>query len=543
MASRTGTGYAAQLFGVTLGYVALGLWGLGYASLQPIVSLVWPASGLALAALLLGGFKLWPGVAMGAYVVNLNTGIGVAPSAIIAAGNTLEAIVAWHLLTRHMKFDSDLGHTRDVFALLLAAMLAPLVAATLGSQVYGLILHGPQTVHAWLGWWMGDMTGILLVTPLILVWRNPLPQLPLRRWPELLALAGALSWVSWQAFFTVHRSDAYPLALALLPFLLWAALRFGRHGVTVFTAGAALLAMFGTLGGAGPFAAGAPFQVMFLWWEYATLVAVVGLLVAAQRTERAQAWLALERSHGRMENDVRQRTAQLQEANQMLQVEMAAREALEHRLVHAGEQRKRRFGQDLHDGLGQHLTAIALMASGLARALGERAPVLAPQAERLVAVVGEAQAEGRALALGMYPATLEKLGLEAAIEELARFTTERESVRCTLEVSKTPLPRMSRTLSIHVYRIAQEAVHNAVRHGQAKRIEIILRASQPGLEMIVRDDGCGFDPASAQEKNRLGFNLMRQRAAVLGGKLSVHSAVGDGAEIRLLCTGCQEAPT
>ena len=525
--------YAMQLLGTTCGYFLLGVWGLQYASLKPVVSLFWPASGFALAAILLGGVRLWPGVALGAFLVNLHSGIGVAPAAVIAGGDSLEALVAWRLLRRHFKLDVDLGHTTDVFGLVLALGAGALVAAVVGSEMYRLVHHG-QSHRAWLIWWMGDTTGMLLLTPLILVWAQSLPRVPWSRWGELLVLVSGLLWVSWRAFFATRPgAAAYPAALALFPLVAWAALRFGRRGATAFALGAALLAMFGTIRGGGPFATSVSADLLLRWWEYTTTIAMASLLLATLRTERARAWLNLEQSHQQLEAEVEKHTAHLQQTYSRLQAEMAARRGLERHLVEAGEQRRRSFGQDLHDGLGQCLTGMAMMSHALTLALRERASELAPLAERLCSLAGDAQAEARRMASGLYPATLERQGLLPALQELAQLTCERSHATCVVCLSGPILPELPATRTIHLYRIVQESVHNAVRHGHAAHIRIELQGLADGLEIAVHDNGCGFDPAVAEGHSGTGFYLMRQRSAVLGADLQVQSSCSQGTVIRL----------
>ena len=526
--------YAIQLSGLALGYFLLGKWGLEYASLKPIVSLVWPASGLALAVILLKGAGVWPGIALGAFLVNLDSGIGPVPAAVIATGNTLEALLAWYVLKHLCGFDAALARTRDVLALLLAASLGAVMAAAFGSLAYSTTLHRPAA-DALMAWWMGDMTGILLLTPLLLIWFGPLPRLPLQRWPELLLALGTALWVGKLVFFDPSRSGnaAYPAALVLLPIAAWMALRFGRHGATALTLGIAGFGLVGTHLGSGLFVANSAFDVILHWWEYTTLVAVAGLLFAALRSERVKAWQALDQSHQRLEKEVEARTAHLQQTQRRLLAEMASRQRLERHLVHVGEKRRRRFGQDLHDGLGQYLTGLGMMSQGLALALRQKLPELAAQAERLQRVAGEAQIESKRLASSLYPVTLEKLGLRCAIEELARYSHERDGVMCRVHVLSPGLPDLPATLAIHVYRIVQEALHNAVRHGNATSIDIELRMDATALYISVRDDGGGFDPAAACAADSLGLHLMRQRAGVLGAQLDVASTPGCGSEIKL----------
>ena len=533
--------YLGALLSLALGYVALGYGGLRLASLAPTISLVWPASGWALAALLVGGSRLWPGIVLGAFFVNFNSGLGTVASLLIASGNTLEAVVIRKLLSGTLGFQSDFARVRDVLAFLLASTLGAALAATMGSQVFVAVHMHVLRPEAWLMWWMGDIAGIVLFAPLILVWARPLPDLgDRRRVVELIALVLALLWVSGQGFVAWRSGDGpYWAALAFLPFSVWTALRFGRRGAVTFNAAAALCSLFAILWHQQAFGAMVPVSLMRRWWEYSTIIAITGLLLAALRTERRRAWDALAQVNANLESLVGARTAHLAAAQRSLQAEMAARRQLEHHLVQAGELRQRRFGQDLHDGLGQHLTGIAMLGQALAHSAADHCPDLSRQAQRLLELAREAQAESRALALGMYPATLEQFGLEAALRELANFTEQRHAVACTLEF--TDLPLISDAVAIHVYRIVQEAVHNAVRHGQAGNVTIALHGDGSHLETLVRDNGCGFVPAVAPKASSLGLNLMHQRAAVLGGQISVRSLPGAGTEVRLSCSCDSEA--
>ena len=532
--------YLSALLVLALGYAALGYGGLRLASLAPTISLVWPASGWALAALLVGGGRLWPGILVGAFFVNFNSGLGAVASLLVAGGNTLEAVVIRKLLSGTLGFQSDFGRVRDVLAFLLASALGAALAATMGSQVFVAVHTHVLQPEAWLMWWMGDIAGIVLCAPLILVWARPLPgPWDRRRVVELIVLVLALLWVGEQGFIAWRSGNGpYWAALAFLPFSVWTALRFGRRGAVTFNAAAALCSLLAILWHQQAFGAMVPISLMRRWWEYSTIIAITGLLLAALRTERRRAWDALAQINANLESLVGARTAHLAAAQRSLQAEMAARRQLEHHLVQAGELRQRRFGQDLHDGLGQHLTGIAMLGQALAQSAADHCPDLSRQAQRLLELAREAQAESRALALGMYPATLEQFGLEAALRELANYTEQRHSVACTLEFMQ--LPPIPDAVAIHVYRIVQEAVHNAVRHGQAGNVTIALHGDGSHLEAAVRDNGCGFVPAVAPPASSLGLNLMHQRAAVLGGQLSVRSLPGAGTEVRLSCSCVSE---
>ena len=165
--------YIARVAILTIVYFGAAKLGLSLAVMHANVSLVWPPTGIALAALLLFGSRLWPGVALGAFLVNVSTAVSLATAGGIAVGNTLEAVVGASLLRRVVRFRNSLGRLQDVLGLaILAAMLSTTVSATIG--VASLCLGGaaPWALSGslWWQWWLGDAMGGLVVAPVLLTW-------------------------------------------------------------------------------------------------------------------------------------------------------------------------------------------------------------------------------------------------------------------------------------------------------------------------------------------------------------------------------------
>ena len=147
--------------------------GLSLATLHQNVTPVWPPTGIAIAALLIFGLRVWPGVFAGALAANLALNLPVASDIGIATGNTLEAILAWYLLQRSKRWDRSLESVKDVMTFIVyAAVLAPLVSATMGSLsvCFGDPRQWTNFAWLWLTWWMGDGFGALIVSPLLLSW-------------------------------------------------------------------------------------------------------------------------------------------------------------------------------------------------------------------------------------------------------------------------------------------------------------------------------------------------------------------------------------
>src|SRR5215216_1374328 len=168
-----------QIAIVALAYILVARIGLQLDAVGGFATLVWPASGIALAALLLLGFRLWPAVAIGAFAVNYSTGAPLFAALGIAAGNTAEAIVGAYLVTRVPGFRKSLDRVRDMVAMIiLAAGLSTLVAATVGvtTLVAAKVIASSSYGETWKAWWVGDAIGDLLVAPLILVWASWKPR-------------------------------------------------------------------------------------------------------------------------------------------------------------------------------------------------------------------------------------------------------------------------------------------------------------------------------------------------------------------------------
>ncbi len=299
--SRLAAGSAhAAFYAVRVGilaavYFGAATLGLSLAVTHPNVSLVWPPTGIALATLLLFGHRLWPGIALGAFLVNASTDVSLPTAAGIAVGNTLEAVAGAYLLRRVVRFRNSLGRLQDVLGLaVLAAGLSTTASATIG--VASLCLGGaaPWALYRslWWQWWLGDAMGALVVAPVLLTWGTP----PRPRWPPrqvaeagaLLVLLVAVSQIVFGGWFP-SEAPAYPLAFAIFPFVIWAALRFGPRAAATATLVVSGTAVWGTVQEFGPFL-GQGLTESLLWLQtFMSVVAVTGLVLAAATSERRQA--------------------------------------------------------------------------------------------------------------------------------------------------------------------------------------------------------------------------------------------------------------
>lgn len=204
---------------------------------------------------------------------------------------------------------------------------------------------------------------------------------------------------------------------------------------------------------------------------------------------------------------------------------------LEREVLEISEDERRRFGRDLHDGLGQQLTVLEMMSHSLARQLKTAAPTLAGAAEEISKDIRQAIAHTRQLAHGLAPVALEAEGLMAALSDLAHLTS-RTGVACEFECP-SPVSLHDPTTATHLYRIAQEAVNNALKHAQAKHIDLCLQDLGHAVELSIEDDGGGLPSARAGQPG-MGLQVIEYRARLIGGRLDVQSPPGQG--VRIVCS-------
>lgn len=204
---------------------------------------------------------------------------------------------------------------------------------------------------------------------------------------------------------------------------------------------------------------------------------------------------------------------------------------LERQIMDIGERERERIGHELHDGLGQQLTGIAFLGKALSQKLAAQSAEGAAQAAQIVTLINQAVSETRQLARGLQPVEVDENGLMSALEALAANIERLFHIRCEFRCDEPVLVKEN-AMANHIYRIAQEAANNAVRHGKAKHISIELSAPQGKMQLSVHDDGTGFHPDLAAKNAGMGLQIMRYRARMIGASLEIESAPGHGSHIR-----------
>jgi diguanylate cyclase (GGDEF)-like protein len=269
--------------------------GLRFAFVNPSATALWPPTGVALAAFLIFGFRVWPGVFLGAFFANLTTAGTVLTSISIATGNTLEGVAGCYLIGRFARGPQAFERAQDIFKFaFLAGIVSTAISATVG--VTSLSLAGfagwREFGPIWRTWWLGDGVGAVVVTPLVLLWKeNPRLNWTREQIVELAFLFLGLFFTVGVVFGGRFHAEVknYPLEYLCIPFLIWAAFRFGRRKAATATCVLAGIAIWGTLQGFGPFSRETLNTSLLLVQSFVGIVAVTSLALAAEVSERKRA--------------------------------------------------------------------------------------------------------------------------------------------------------------------------------------------------------------------------------------------------------------
>jgi len=513
-------------------YFSASKFGFGLATAAKQVSAVWPPTGIALAAMLLYGPRVWPAIALGAFLANVTTHEPVATACGIAIGNTLEAAAGAWLLRRLAGFDPALGRLRDVRGLLIfAALMSTTISATVG--VTSLCLGGVQpwaTYRSlWLLWWVGDATGAIIVAPLLLVWGNQLrPAWNSRALIEGFLLAAGLSLLCLGLFGQKSIAGLYTNDFVYLVFIfvIWTASRFGQHGTTLVTAAVSSIAIGAAFLNSGPFTSMAPDQNLAALQIFVAVLAMTGLFLGAAITERKNV-----------------------EKAQMHDI--ARREQAENALK-AANRNKDEFlstlAHELRNPLASVSGALYLLQSPMTgpEQRAKAQTIMERQLQQVIRLIEDLVDVAR-ISHGKIDLRREPVALSEAIALAAETATPfMEHNRHVFLIELPPEPLWLDADPTRLTQIFVNLLNNAAKYTPAGG-HITLKAESDGsaLTVRVRDNGIGitsdmlpkvFDMfAQAQNTSMpnpgglgIGLTLVKQLTEMHGGQVQAHSA-GPGA--------------
>jgi diguanylate cyclase len=312
-----------------LGYFVAAWLGYKWAAIQGIGSAVWPATGVSLALAFRFGYRVWPGLFLGALAAGLTTTAASLPTlTLIAAGAALEAVLGVGLYRRfccrHAGLVEPLGSLRGTVAfIVLAALIGPMFSASLGTL--SLILFTGMlpalAASAWITWWLANVAGALVVAPALMAFnlRDSVWSGAPRRF-EMALILGATFGLCGVIFlgWGLPNNQHYPISFLPFPIMVWAALRLGHRGSALVMLLIAVLAVLGTTQGAGPFTLGEPLQWFWLLLTYLIVAASTLLVMTTVALERQQQRHALTAAKSELDQRVATRTRDLELANQSL---------------------------------------------------------------------------------------------------------------------------------------------------------------------------------------------------------------------------------
>src|SRR5262244_3190658 len=338
IASRTsfrgGVSYFAGLVGVGLTYFVLAKSGLALALIHPSASAIWPPTGFALAAIVLWGYRIWPAIFLAALIANAGTTGSIGPAISIATGNSLEALVGAAVINVWSDGRDTFSTPNTVakFAIICVVLATP-ISATVG--VTTLVIAGyaewANFANIWLTWWLGDMIGALVVTPVVVLCAlsdaRAFRRTELTKSAAVISLAVAVGFIAFNPLFKQSQHPELGF-LAVLP-LLWAALRRGPRDTAIASFILAGFSIWGTLLAAGPFAPASLNDAFLSVLVFLISVSVPSLALSADVAMRKTVEENLRRTHTELDRRVEMRTAELAAANQALRDEVSRRAGTE----------------------------------------------------------------------------------------------------------------------------------------------------------------------------------------------------------------------
>jgi signal transduction histidine kinase len=454
------TGEIVILFAI---YFGTARFGLSLDAISRFATLVWFPSGLAVAALLLFGYRLWPGILIGAFLVNLFNGAPLFVALGIGIGNTLEALVGTYLLKRN-KVSYTVDHLRDVLVLVLLAIpLSSLISATFGasSLLLGKVIAFSAYYPTWSAWWIGDMISILILTPFILTWSTwPRGKVSAKRMAEMCILTVFVLAVGLIVFLGLLHPDqrSYSLTYLVFPPLIWAALRFSPRGVLAAILALSTFAIIGTIQGLSSFSMSGPGDGLVLLQSFMGIIAITSLILAAVMAERRELALRKDEFISMAGHELRTPLTSLQGYTELLH---------------------RKFAQQGNQEAQSYLAKMAMQINRLSRLIDDLLDISKIQAGKITFAE-------------------EAVDVDALVNEVV------ENLQQTASQHQISIEgRAQREIVGDRERLGQVVINlitNAIKYSPgAERITVHLACTPDTLTVSVQDFGIGI-PKAQQEK-------------------------------------------
>ncbi|MCA9141769.1 MAG: MASE1 domain-containing protein [Planctomycetaceae bacterium] len=492
--------------GLALAYFWTGKLGLELAFMHSHVSPVWPPTGLAMGAILVFGYRVWPAIVLGLFALTMS-GVSALPwpaMLAIAFGNAMEAIAgAWCIRTFSGQSNPLFDAKTFLWFLGAGVFVCTTISATIG--VASLCVAGAASWETsrqlWWTWWLGDATGALLVTPFVVaVFTSDFRWPPRAKVVEGVIVALTLALICYFVFLDPKATEfrGFSQTLLLMPALAWAAFHFSKLGLSSAVLVVSLVGVWGTANGLGPLAANDANSSLLAAQSSFGLIAGTILLLAALRAQQ------------------RRDEKQLRYDQELLR-----------QLIELQEQDRRMVAHDIHDGLMQDLVGAHMLVQSVP--IASDAATEDSRVNRIAGLLQKAINEGRRLIREMRPMVLDEQGVIEAIQHLIADFEEHAELVIAFD-HDVKFERLEARLEGMIFRMVQESLNNVEKHAKAKYASVRITQDGGQLKIVVRDDGKGFNPAKVSRR-RFGLRSIRERARLVGGTVQIESEPGKGTSV------------
>ena len=465
------------------------------------VSALWPGAAVLVSVLLLVPRKIWP-VLLPAGIIGFilrNVSVGLQPGVIVLlhTADTIGILIAALGLSYSFGGIPRLNNVKALgkycfFTILLSSFLSSFIGAAAVGDYWS----------NWAIWFLSHVLAFLTITPAVLYWvssRNVWTRASPQKWQEATALAVALILLGCVVFLVPWRPAPPAVLYSFVPFLLWAALRFGAAGVSNSMIIISFLAVWGAVHGRGPFLSPDPLGSVLSLQLFLVFAGIPFIFLAVLADEREEAQEALS--------------------------------GVSRKLIEAHEQERTLIARELHDDVCQRLAMLSLRAEKASKN-GRNKQVLDDQLEKIRQQCSDLASDVQNLSHQLHPSTLDNLGLVAAVKSFCREISQHNDV--VVDFSDRTIPNtLPRDVSLALFRVIQEALHNSVKHSGGKHFEVHLQGEGAGIELEVSDRGMGFDVSEARNNSGLGLVNMAERIHQVNGSFSVDSRLNIGTKIRV----------
>lgn len=531
-----------------------------------IATLIWPASALSLAVLVIWGWQFWPGIALGALLVTISNHNSLTLTLAFAVTQTVEPLIGALILSKRSRFNRSLASLSDVFQfVVVGALITPLVGAILGSISFAISPEpSPPTTQLLWHWWLGHAISYISMVPAVLtIYESPRFNWHYQQVAEFLSAMSLLIITAILVFVRLpDLTGNYPLVHAVFPFVMWIAMRFTAREVSIASLVVTIIALLGTVNGSGPFSRPETDLNLILLATFVGSVVVIALIICAILNERRIDRQSLKSANEILEQHVQQRTAALLQTNQKLQQEIEDRKKIEQQLAHAHEETlealktKSQILANVSHDARTPLNIITLYTEMLQREL--HGPLTDRQRESLDIILGsshellnfinnlldEAQLQSKRIK-AVYQLTNVSEWLMTRTQYFKKLA-ERKNLTFDVIYDKD-LPAEQKIDTEGLKQIIDNLISNALKFTKQGGITVhACSVDKTRWGLHIQDTGSGipqealqflFDPfwqldgSTTREINRgvgLGLSIVRQRVELLNGTIEVTSEEGQG---------------